>query len=93
MFVRVCGATGELTAVLTFDRTQHPAHPGACHELVPEVMGSATALSGDLRFLQTTDLAPSLSRGTQANGLTTTDGGEDQIGLHPVGEIQVTQLL
>jgi hypothetical protein len=24
--------------------------------------------------------------------LTTTDGGEDQIGLHPVGEIQVTQL-
>jgi hypothetical protein len=31
-------------------------------------------------------------RGTRAKGLTTTDGGEDQIGLHPVGEIQVTQL-
>ena len=62
-------------------------------ELVPEVMGSATAISGDLRFLHTTDLAPSLSRGTQANGLTTTDGGVDRIVLHPVGEIHVSQLL
>ena len=57
MSVPVCDATGELTAVLIFDRTQHPAHPGGVDESVPEVVGSA------------------------------------RISLHPVGEIQVTQLL
>ncbi len=72
MFVPVCGATGELTAVL-----------------------SLTAPSIQLTRERVDEFSRHhcRSRGAQANGLTTTDGGVDGIGLHPVGEIQVSQPL
>jgi hypothetical protein len=71
MFVPVCGATGELTAVL-----------------------SLTAPSIQLTRERVDEFSRHhcRRRGTQANGLTTS-GGVDGIGLHPVGEIHVSQPL
>jgi DNA-binding IclR family transcriptional regulator len=62
MSVPVCDATGKLTAVLSSTAPCIQLTRERGDELVPEVMGSATAISGDLRFMHTTDPARSLSR-------------------------------